>query len=664
MGDYALIVDFGGNDTYIMTGFPKNKLIGNNCRVIIDFEGDDKYTGEDYSLGGAVLGINILMDLKGNDTYCGGNMSLGAGIFGAGILHDFEGNDTYISKNFSQGASAFGLGLLIDENGTDTYKAETESQAFGFVKGLGLLIDKNGNDHYVSSSPMIDGLRYEDRNMSFCQGAGYGTRNTAGGGVGVLVDYNGNDTYSCDIFGQGVAYWLAYGALVDLAGNDIYNSHQYAQGAGVHFGIGYFNDAQGDDKYTAGSVSLGCGHDMGIGFFLDEAGEDIYTADNLAFGAGNANSVSIFIDEYGNDSYFVNDKTNTMGWSDLRRGYGMPSLFIDAQGTDNYASSEQMNNTSATKGTFGVFFDEDNIPEKGENIKEITTPAADKKPLKPRTESIDYLFYDASAELLSDQIWVEPSRNAIINMKSGAFKFLRNKMDTKYPRDRIACEEILFGIYKLEPEKTTEFLRDVLESAKTVAAKNMALRLIGRNHITSLVPLASQQALNPDWRIRETALENLGLADAHDQIPVIMKGLNDSIPVVRAKAASALVKIFPDSIVRIIQPALNDKYRMVRYNAASMFTTSNKMSWELFYSLLGNDVPLEIQMNFIKHVASLELEKSDYKKFKSTVLYQVPAVRREIYTSIKNSDNSSWEQYFKDLYKSEKNSELKEILKR
>ncbi|MBK9248915.1 MAG: hypothetical protein IPM69_12570 [Ignavibacteria bacterium] len=357
-GEYLLIIDVGGNDKYLISDRTKSYAKNHPVQVIVDLGGNDVYLGGNYSLGGAIFGTSLLLDVDGDDLYSAGNFSLGSGIFGVGIVRDFAGNDRYSSKTCTQGAGFFGIGLLLDDKGNDSYVAQAHCQGFGSTRGLGAIADKLGNDIYIASSPFQDFLRYESHFESFAQGAGLGFRPIASGGIGLLIDYKGNDSYLSDIYGQGTAYWFCLGALYDLEGDDRYQSFQYSQGAGVHLAHGILWDTKGDDVYNSHGVSQGCGHDIAFGCLLDESGDDSYTAESLSLGGGNANAVSLCIDVKGNDSYIAKNATNTMGFSDFRRNYGMIGIFADGGGNDLYGD-KKLNNSTGIKSTFGLFADVD-----------------------------------------------------------------------------------------------------------------------------------------------------------------------------------------------------------------------------------------------------------------------------------------------------------------
>ncbi len=351
-GSYFLIIDRKGNDTYRLN----NK--DQRFSYIIDLEGDDRYISDQFGPASAFNGISFLYDGKGDDIYDCKNFSLASSLFGFTVLLDEEGNDRYISNKHSQAAATFGYSCLWDKIGNDVYLGEMKAQAYAGVYGYSVLNDDSGNDNYTLSGNQVDVLRYSDHFMSMGQGYSFGDRDHAAGGIALLFDRQGNDNYISDIFGQGGAYWLAFGCLYDLKGNDNYISYQYSMGSGVHLAFGTLIDLEGDDSYKSKGVSIGCGHDYAGGMFFDMKGNDSYQAESLSIGAGNANAISVFFDGAGDDLYSAH-LPSTLGWSDWRRDAGYISIFIDMSGKDRYSTPAGADNRKWHRGTWGVGLDFD-----------------------------------------------------------------------------------------------------------------------------------------------------------------------------------------------------------------------------------------------------------------------------------------------------------------
>lgn len=329
-GDFAVLIDLGGDDTYYL-GEQKGTI-----HLLIDESGDDTYEGENYSIACGHFGVSILIDEKGNDAYVAGCYTIGCGVFGLGILIDGRGDDRYYGDAFTQGAGGFGIGILKDEHGNDKYEGGLYAQGFASTYGIGILGDRTGNDMYIILEKYIDEIRYLDHYLSLSQGFTTGFRPDLSAGIGMLLDGEGNDYYLGDIFAQGAGYWYGIGAVVDGSGNDNYVAYQYAQAVGTHIAFGVLIDKQGNDNYIAKGVSQGCGHDLSLGILYDRDGDDSYVAYDLSQGAGNANGIGILIDESGDDNYSVKKTHNTQGYGNFRREYGSVGILLDIKGEDHY----------------------------------------------------------------------------------------------------------------------------------------------------------------------------------------------------------------------------------------------------------------------------------------------------------------------------------------
>ncbi|GIV15364.1 MAG: hypothetical protein KatS3mg022_0799 [Armatimonadota bacterium] len=364
---YLLIVDTGGNDTYLGAGGTASA--DHPIAVVIDLKGNDRYL-QDASMasrgvadasdrktrrvspciGGAVLGYAFMLDMDGNDLYRSLAITQGGAVFGVGALIDNAGDDRYECYVNGQGGADWGIGLLVDRTGNDSYHCFSMAQGYGATKGYGLLLDVEGDDTYTADDQTLDfpSPQTDKHNVSLAQGAGYGRRadytdgHSLAGGIGVLVDGAGNDRYSCGVFGQGVGYWYGLGILSDGGGDDVYEGVWYVQGASAHFAVGILEDTSGDDHYVATmNMAQGAGHDFSLGWLIELGGNDVYRAPNLSLGGGNANGIGIFWDACGDDRYEVQPSI-TLGRSSigargsLRERALCLGLFCDTGGKDTY----------------------------------------------------------------------------------------------------------------------------------------------------------------------------------------------------------------------------------------------------------------------------------------------------------------------------------------
>ena len=125
-GDFLLLIDLGGNDTYQNVARTINP---GNISIIIDLDGNDsvKWEGVQGPAAG-LLGMGLWIDMAGDDHYSGDNMGPGVGLLGAGLLWDVQGDDTYYSRTLAQGVGQYGIGVLFDDSGNDQYRSTLNGQ--------------------------------------------------------------------------------------------------------------------------------------------------------------------------------------------------------------------------------------------------------------------------------------------------------------------------------------------------------------------------------------------------------------------------------------------------------------------------------------------------------------------------------------------------------
>jgi len=633
-GDYVLIFDVGGNDAYFLES-TKERAFERGVQVIIDLNGNDTYVGSDYSLGAGIAGCGILIDGAGDDSYRAGNYSLGSGLWGVGILYDIAGNDNYRGGTFSQGSGAFGIGILLDGGGNDHYTVAAHGQAFAGTRGVGLLVDFQGNDSYMSASPFLDVLRYESHYLTFTQGAALGYRPIASGGIALLSDRGGNDVYTTDIYGQGTAYWFGLGMLEDRSGEDRFIAYQYAQGAGIHFAHGLLWDHGGNDLYFARGVSQGCGHDVGVGMLLDEVGDDTFTVESLSLGGGNANAVSLFLDERGDDAYAARNESNTRGFSDLRRGLPMLGVFVDARGSDRYAL-HRGNQTAQIKSTFGIAWDAEL-----ENIETSSHRSAEPSSVDTLLPaSLDSLFVLASTPLLKYQHLVGRARSAIVAQGISTVPFLATKLGTRFPRERLALEEMLPRLYRADSLAVTQLLADSLHSTNT-ATLLFSLWAIGKCRIAALADSMIRFARHNDWRVRAAVAQQVGEGKFRTVVHHIVRLLSDNHPWVRARAAYAVAATLGTEAHKVTLTALGDTAAIVRTSAVLGYRENTSWNPATLASLLRSAPTERGKIAVVLCAGMLDSTANQFwehwMQFANVVAQQSPAVRAAFYRTILTS---------------------------
>lgn len=662
-GDFAFILDIGGNDRYFPSARTKTTAMTQSLRCIIDLTGNDTYIGSDFTFGGAIMGADILYDVQGNDNYTAGNFSLGAGLFGVGILHDGGGNDRYAGNVFTEGAGQFGIGLLIDETGNDVYNAQSDGQGFGGVRGFGAIADRAGNDTYIASSPFQDFLRYDSHFTTFTQGAALGSRPIASGGIAVLADYKGNDTYVSDIYGQGTAYWFGLGALYDEEGDDRYQSYQYAQGSGVHFAHGILWDKKGEDAYISHGVSQGCGHDIAFGALYDERGNDWYAVDGLSLGGGNANAISLFMDERGDDAYIVRNHDNTMGYSDFRRAYGMIGCFIDAGGNDYYGSTER-NNSVQTKSTYGVFADYGiTLDYKNEQKEPLLTPPDSLK--EPLALSLDSLFIQASAAPQKYQYNVNPARERIIEKGADAVQFLREQFGTESARERLALQEILPKLYTKDTAAVRTMLLNALESDDRDEFA-MAAAMAGRVKLQEAAPvLYNQFRTNERWQIRALAAEQLGNAGVKEYADSLAQFMGEEHPHVKMRTIFSVGQLFPAQTLQYLNQPLHDTVQLIRNSAVQGLRKNSTLPLQFIREVFSTRTKDNIRRLLASVIYMADTNETEcYETLINIHKQQPKIIRKAIYKAIPSKKTYFWKRILTDWALWEGDQELRPMMPR
>ncbi len=547
--DNALfVIDYQSNNIYQQT---KN----NPFLAVLDYSGNDRYEGKDYAQGGVFMGLQYFIDFSGDDFYTAASNAQGAACLGAGLLLDLSGNDYYNAENLVQGAGKLGIGILYDTDGNDQYYCSLYGQGFGYTKGFGTLSDLSGNDTYIVKKSHVDWLRYDSHYESLSQGCGLGIRPYYSGGCGILADQNGSDTYISDIYGQGTAYWYAFGALVDKKGHDQYISHQYAQGSGVHLAFAVLIDSQGDDLYKSHGVSQGCGHDLAFGGLMDIKGNDNYVCYDLSQGGGNANAISFFMDYSGNDGYIAK-KDNVMGYSDMRRSFGYIGIFLDLNGDDQYGSPIGTNNKTWMHSYYGVGLDKQSLNNSEQ--QNMTDPPAEQPDIE-LNDNIEDLFLYASAQAQALAHMVQPARNKLIEMGEKSIPYLLNQLNTELIREQLALTETLPKMGKIVYPYFEETLKDTTKTSFVIS-------LIGLSKDSTAFYLI-EPFLVSDNPFKYQAIKASGELRNSKALPCLIQSLKDPSVSIRRESCIALQKISDIQALQNLVNCLDDEYQEVRYSA-------------------------------------------------------------------------------------------------
>lgn len=571
-GDFAVIMDAGGDDVYRgRTGGAMGEL-GHPYSLVIDLSGDDYYdaSGLDVAHGAGFLGIGILIDRGGDDVYRSSSYSQGSGYFGIGILADHGGADDRRGGHFMQGAGHCGVGILLDdgdEKSDDRYLSSCWSQGFASTFGYGLLYDDGGDDTYKAGGVFYHAPLLPHDYRSFSAGFGMGWRPRAGGGIGVLYDKgDGNDFYDQEVMSIGSSYWYSIGMLIEGGGNDSYNLAHYGIGSGIHLSLGAMYEMSGDDQYHSRHGVVGATpHDLSVGIMVDGDGDDYYIVGD-GWGGSLTNSYGLFIDRLGNDTYATRGGGYSFGKPRWARGFAGTAIFLDLEGTDVYPEKEAARDSSIwMQGGWGIGIDlaRDVPTEKEEPIGDIILTAEDS------LKSVEELYEAASAwEVGSARESVKRARTALFTKIDEALEYIvESKLDTKSSLEMRLLDQIVketpdsagvLLVAKLpeaadnpDPVVLGNTVR-LLGSIKTKAAVEPLLKLLKRKKnidnwnriISTLGSIGETEAAEPISRFMDDQLERRRLAvlgalskfKEPSTLDAVIAGLDDDLFTVRSSA--------------------------------------------------------------------------------------------------------------------------------
>jgi HEAT repeat protein len=582
-GDFALILDMGGDDRYLCRAGGAVPGLGHAISAVLDFGGNDFYrSNKSVDQGAGILGLGALVDLGGDDEFIGKSFVQGAAFCGAGLFFDNGGMNTLRADIFAQAAAVCGVSVLAAGDGRNIFDLGEYGQACAFTFAAAVLVGGNGNDVYRSGGLASDApLRPEDFG-SFSQGFAIGSRPRGGGGIAVLHDKGGNDFYNGEIYAQGVGYWYSLGALIDDAGNDVYNATQYAQGAGIHLAAGVLEDGGGDDRYGSRfGPGQGGAHDLAVAMFYDHNGDDQYT---MSGGQGMAitNSAALFFDGAGNDMYNTVEPGLGQGGVRDMRGFGNLGVFLDGEGHDFYAQSGRADSSLWLQGLFGLGYDVDR-----DSLRPREAQPPDTLIASDTLRSIPDLFRDASRwEVTDNRALVRRSRKALAAKGMTAVHWVAaNKLNTLEGLEQRA----IVDLFKTAADSSAQYLYAAMNSTDPTTRRN-AIRIFGdmkyKKAAKAFTEKLHDSAYTRQWPALLSAMGDLGDKDASQtalefaasssererlnamvclgklgdsrSYDALLKGLGDPLYSVRSAAIIALAQQGP-SVVSALQKDLPEE---------------------------------------------------------------------------------------------------------
>ncbi len=614
-GDFAAIVDLGGNDVYEGRCAGAVGELGSPVSFVLDLSGDDIYRNDEklVNQGGALFGAALLWDLEGNDSYTAFHISHGAGLYGVGMLVDEKGRDFYRDGYFTQAAGNFGSGVLIDRQGDDSYHSFNWTQGLGGPWGYGLLADDEGDDVYYAGGQYLHMPLDPDQYRSFSQGFGFGWRDVSSGGIGFLYDRQGNDKYIGEVYAQATSYWFALGMILDEQGNDLYSAAQYSQGAGIHLSVGGLFDLEGDDHYFSRyGPSQGEGHDLAVGWLWDKDGDDVYYASG-GQGIGLTNSVGIFVDTRGNDDYTSREGMSE-GGANWARGTGGIGLFVDLQGDDRYAEKDKGKNNSVwTSGSMALGMDLDAVAPKKEEWEDTTAVFPELDTMKTDSAKMERLFHYASLWQVRADVGKVRTGRRMLKEQFGA-KAVEYIYKYEFATfDGLALEAI-DPIFRAFKDTADYYLYQGLHSKNDTTVRN-SIYFLGQLQIEdagdTLTPMLEAQKSDS---LVGALVSSLGTLKARKAVPLILKYSDHKKERMRLRVVSALGEIKDTLGLPALIKDLSDKSFLVKVAAIACLAGFGKPALEPVIAELDKAKIDSYQTTLVRTVRNIYKQLGDTDK--------------------------------------------------
>jgi hypothetical protein len=317
LGDVALVIDLGGENTYN----DGTVSVDRPLLVNVNLGGRNVYRSAKPAVqGGSILGVSMIVNTEGGNRYEAADLAQGSTIGGVGIIVEFGGENTYRGVRRVQAQAVGGVGIIVSRGGGNSYHAGMWGQGLGGPLGFGILDDIGGKDHYYLGGLYVNSYKPETPGYEgFGQGVGGGIRQVADGGIGMLLNGGGHNVYEFDYLSHGGGYWCGLGFARDFGGyskrlicrKNFYGSdrtetlfQRFGCGWGCHYAQGFCFDDKGHSTFEGSIMGSGMGWDCSLGALCVFGGDNHFEAANsLVQGCGAQGSVGILY-QYGDDSDF------------------------------------------------------------------------------------------------------------------------------------------------------------------------------------------------------------------------------------------------------------------------------------------------------------------------------------------------------------------------
>jgi hypothetical protein len=318
MGDVALVIDLGGDNTYR----DGTVSIDRPLLVNVNLGGRNVYRSSKPAVqGGSILGVSMIVNAEGGNHYDADDLAQASTIGGVGIIVEFGGDNVYRGVRRVQAQAIGGIGIIVSHGGGNSYHAAMWGQGLGGPLGFGIIDGIQGHDHYYLGGLYPNSYKPETPGYEgFGQGVGGGIRQVADGGIGMLLSGGGHNVYEFDYLSHGGGYWCGLGFARDFGGyskslicrKNFYGGERterlfqrFGCGWGCHYAQGFCFDDKGHSTFEGNIMGSGMGWDCSVGALCVFGGNNHFeAADSLVQGCGAQGSLGILY-QYGDNSEFI-----------------------------------------------------------------------------------------------------------------------------------------------------------------------------------------------------------------------------------------------------------------------------------------------------------------------------------------------------------------------
>jgi HEAT repeat protein len=156
---------------------------------------------------------------------------------------------------------------------------------------------------------------------------------------------------------------------------------------------------------------------------------------------------------------------------------------------------------------------------------------------------------------------VEPARDKLVAMADSSIPYMMSMLNTESARERLALGVVL---PRFKSRVVPQLIDTVLRGAPD--RRGMAMYVLGEiKDSTAAIALGRRLLDTSSWRVRASAAEALLKMHADSAKPYFRQALRDTVEIVRARAARALVNVADSAELASLIEMMDDPSQIVRH---------------------------------------------------------------------------------------------------